>query len=692
MTRRDLTPLFDPRVIAVVGASDDPTRIGGRPIAHMGRSGYAGRIVPVNPKYDIIQGLPAVRSLAEADGTIDLVIVAVAAKHVPQTLADAADKGARAAVIFSSGFAEVGADGAAAQDELVAMARRLGIVMLGPNCLGHYAAASGVCATFASLFERAMPPRGPLAIVSQSGAYGTHIGLLAVERGLGISHMVTTGNEADIGLADCVSHFAHDPSVNVIACYSEGLADGRAFLAAAEEARGAGKPVVMLKVGRSAEGQDAARSHTASVAGDDRVFGELVAEAGVLRVDTTAELMEAAYTLSRRPPVAGRRLGVISVSGGACVLMADAARASALELPALPEAAQRRLREAIPMGAVRNPVDTTGNAINDMSVIVTAMRTMLAEGEMDAVAAFFLNWAASPTIGARLRAAIAEAARGYEDRTIAIVMTAEEHRSEFEAMGMLVFDDPSHAMRALGRSAWVGEALARPPRSAPPVGTPATLPERVDEAEATALLSAVGVPMVDVHVAADAEAAAALAQRLNGPAAVKVLSPDIAHKSDVGGVRLGVTGAAALAEAADAVLAAARRAAPQAEVRGVLVAPMVSGGVELILGGRRDPAFGPVVVIGLGGLFVELFEDVAIAAAPVDKDGALRLLRRLRGWPLLAGARGRPPVDVEAIAAAIARFSMFFAANVATLASAEVNPLVAFPDRVLGLDAAFTRG
>lgn len=694
MAFRDLTPLFEPRAVAIVGASDDPTRIGGRPVAYMKRSGFDGAIVPVNPKYAIIQDLPAVARLADAPGPVDLVVVAVAAQHVPQTLDDAAAKGARAAVVFSSGFAELGAEGAARQAALVEQAERLGIRMIGPNALGIYAARSGVCATFASLFERAMPPAGPLAIVSQSGAYGTHLGVLALERGLGISHMITTGNEASVGVADCLAHLAGDPDVSVIACYSEGIADGRAFLEAAGLARAAGKPVVMLKVGRSAEGQDAARSHTASVAGDDRVFGDLVAEAGVLRVDTTEELMEAAYTLSRRPPLAGRRLGIVSVSGGACVLMADAARAAGFELPPMPDAAQAKVREKVPMGAVKNPVDTTGNAINDMSIISIAVRTMLQDGGYDAVAGFFLNWAASPTIGPRLRAAIADAAKGFEDRTLAIAMTASEHRAEFEALGMLVFEDPSNTLRALGRSAWVAEAMARS-RSAPvEAGPAADIPERIDEAQASALLARAGVPMVEAHVAADPDAAAAVAERLGGAVALKVLSPDIAHKSDVDGVRLGLTGREAVQRAATEVLEAAARNAPHADVRGVLVAPMVTGGTEIILGGRRDPCFGPVVVVGLGGVFVEIFEDIAIAAAPVAEEDAARMLKRLRGWPLLDGARGRPKADVAGLAVAIARFSEFFAANAGTLSSAEINPLIVqgAGEGVVGLDAAFVRG
>lgn len=691
MTFRDLTPLFEPRSVAIVGASDDPGRIGGRPLKYMQNSGFTGRLIPVNPKYDTVQSLPAVRSLADADGEIDAIVVAVAERFVPETLRQAAEKGTRAAVIFSSGYAEVGEDGAAKQAALVEEAERLGIRVLGPNCLGLYVAQSGMCGTFASLFERSMPPRGPLAIVSQSGAYGTHIGLIARERGLGISHMVTTGNEADVSVADCIAHFARDPAVEVIACYSEGLKDGRAFLAAAEEARAAGKPVVILKVGRTAEGQSAAQSHTASVAGDDRVFTELAANAGVLRVDTTEELMEAAYTLSRSKPLGGRRVGVMSVSGGACVLMADAARHAGLELPEMPADAQARLAEVIPMGAVRNPIDTTGNAINDMSIVSTALSEMLGAGNHDAVTGFFLNWPASPTVGARLREAIAKGRAGHEGVTLALATNAAAHRDEFEAAGILIYEDPSHTMRALGRSAWVGEALAGPARSAPAAGRTVEIPVRIDEAEGAAILTEAGVAMAEVHVAKTPDEAAALAQRLDGPAAVKILSPDILHKSDIGGVRLGVEGAEGLRRAATDILDNARGRAPEAELRGVLVAPMVSGGVELILGARVDATFGPVVAIGLGGVFVEIFEDVVIAAAPVSADAVRQLLPRLKGFALLTGARGRAPADLDALAQTIERFSAFFAANAETLASAEINPLLALPDRAVGLDAAFER-
>lgn len=687
-----LSAFFEPRSIMFVGASNDPSRIGGRPLAYCLRDGFSGAVHAVNPGRDTVQGVRAHRDIASIDtDEIDLAILAIPARDVPRALRDAAAKRVRAAVILSSGFAEIGEEGAALQAEALDIARANAMRLVGPNSLGLIGNGNGVCATFSSVIEIGPMRDGPLAIVSQSGAYGAHLAMLALDRGIGISRFATTGNEADVTIADLIDHMAGDPAVGVIGCYSEGIADGRAFLAAVERARVAGKPIVMMKVGRSVAGSKAAQSHTASLAGDDAVFDAVAREAGIERVDTTAEFVDLLYTLSRRPPVPGNRLGIVTVSGGAGVLMADAASDHGFVLPPMPDAAQARLKAAIPFGSVANPVDTTAQAMNDLSLVGQAIETMLDDAGYDAVAGFFMNWPDSPALGPKLRAAITDAIAGRSDRTMAIAMNASADTVRaFDDAGLLVFDDPSHAIAALGASRRIGEAMRR---SASEVqhGTivASPLPPRLDEHRASRLLSAAGVPMANLTYATTPDEVGAIVDALSGPAVLKILSPDIQHKSDIGGVVLGLNDGDAARGAARSMLDGCRVAYPDAEYRGFLVGPMARGEVELLLGGRIDPVFGPVIACGLGGVFVEIFKDVAIAVAPLDEARAEAMLRSLKGWPLLDGARGKPRADVAAAAAAIAAFSRFVAAHADMIVSVEVNPLLvrAQGHGVIGLDA-----
>ncbi|MBN2973366.1 acetate--CoA ligase family protein [Roseomonas aeriglobus] len=691
----DLDVFFQPRSIAFVGASDDPQRIGGRPLAYSLRDGFEGAMFPINPGRKTVQGLSAWPSLDAVPETIDLTVLAIPAAEVPAAVRAAGARGARGAVILSSGFAEIGAEGAELQAAMLDAARENGMRVIGPNSLGLIANGRGVCATFSSVIETGAMLPGKLAIVSQSGAYGAHLAMLALARGIGISRFVTTGNEADVTLADCIAHMADDPAVDVIGCYSEGIDDGRAFLTAVERARRAGKPIVMMKVGRSADGRAAAQSHTASVAGDDAVFSAAAASAGIVRVDTTQEFVDLLYTLDRRPPVGGSGLGIITVSGGAGVLMADAAAHYGFRLPPLGAAAQSKLKAAIPFGSATNPVDTTAQAMNDLSLVGNAIRTMIDDAQYDAVVGFFMNWPDSPALGPRLRAAIADALDGRAGRTVAVAMNAGPETIEaFDRAGMLVFDDPSHAIRALAGSRWIGEALAAEPAPEPRLTAAVTLPTgALDERQVGLLLSEAGVPMAQSYHAADSDAVAAAVAALDRPAVLKILSPDIAHKSDIGGVVLNLTDADTARRAAETMLMTVRAATPDVELRGFLVGPMERGEVELLLGGRIDPVFGPIVVCGLGGIFVEIFHDVAIGLAPIDPAGARRLLQSLHAWPLLNGARGRPAADVDAAAEAIAAFSRFVAAQADDITSVEINPLLvrAAGLGVVGLDAAIER-
>ncbi|TPG56970.1 CoA-binding protein [Roseomonas nepalensis] len=678
--------MLSPRSVAVIGASDDPTRIGGRPLSYMISRGFAGPVWPVNPKRDRVQGLAAFPDVDALPGVPDAAIVAV-----PGALAEAAvealgRRGCPAAIVFTAGYAEVDEAGQAAQARLVSIARGHGMRLLGPNCLGLFNAPLGYFPIFTASFENGwpaepLPGRGRVGIASQSGAYGTHLFGAARNRGIATPVVVTTGNEAEVTLGDVIGWMAEDDGIEVIAAYSEGVREGPRFLEALEAARRARKPVVMMKVGRSALGAHAARSHTASIAGDDAVTGAVLEEFGVHRARNTEEMLDVAYAATPRIYPARNTLGVVSISGGAGVMISDAAEEQAMPMPPMPEDAQERLRVLIPYCNPANPVDCTAQVFNDMTLVGAFARAMVEDGGYTSLIAFFTQVGASPSLAAKLRAQLNAVRADHPDRLwVLSVLAPPERVREYEADGYLVFEDPSRAVVALAAQGRFGAAFARPPRAAVPLPT-VTLPaEAPDEAGAKRLLEEAGLPAVPEAATAGVEEAVEAARRIGFPVVMKLLSPDILHKSEVGGVLLGVADEAAVRAGHARLMANAAANAPSARVTGILVARQVSGAVEVALGIARDPVFGPVAMVGLGGVFIEVLRDVALRRCPVDVTEAEAMIRSLRGFPLLDGARGRPRADVPALARALSALSAFAAAAGERLASVDVNPVLVLPE------------
>jgi acyl-CoA synthetase (NDP forming) len=673
-----LDRLMAPRSVAVVGASSDPTRIGGRPIAYMRAAGFP-RILPINPNRAEVQGLPAYPGVAALPEVPDVAIVAVPGELAQQALEDLGALGVRAAVVFTAGFAEVGE--AHAQDRLLATARRHGMRMLGPNALGLFNARIGYYATFSASLEGGTPLPGRIGIASQSGAYGTHLFAAARARGMGTPLCVTTGNEADVTLADAIGWMAEDDGIDVIAAYSEGVRDGAGFVAALAAARRARKPVVIMKVGRSALGRQAAQSHTASLAGDDAVFDAVCADFAVVRARTTEALLDVAHTATRRIYPVRNTLGVITVSGGAGVLISDAAEALGLAMPAMPQDAQARLRGLLPFASPANPVDCTAQVFNDMSLVGRFADEMVDAGGYGSVLAFFSQTGDAPSIAPALRAQLNATKARHPDRLFVMSVLASDARvREYEADGFVVIADPTRAVVAIHAMGALGDAFARAPDAPAPVVAGVALPDVApDEAAAKRLLAAAGIAGVPECACASAEAAVAAACGFGFPVVMKILSADIAHKSEIGGVLLDVGDAAAVRAGYATLLARAARHAPRARVDGVLVARQVSGGTECILGVTRDPQFGPVALFGLGGVYAEVLDDVALHRCPFGPDVAERMIRSIRGAPLLLGARGRPPADIAALAAMLSRLSAFAAAAGPRLAGVDLNPVFALP-------------
>lgn len=683
-----ISALLSPRVVAVVGASADATRIGGRPIAAMLAAGFKGRILPVNPNRGEVQGLPCFASVAELPEAPDASLIAVPARQAPEVVAALGEKGCRSVTLFSAGFAETGAEGRKAQDEVLAIARRYGMRLLGPNTLGVYNVGCGYYGTFSSSLEVAFPLPGRIGIASQSGAFGAHLAGVARMRGIGASVLVTTGNEADVTIADAIVWMAVSDAVDVICAYQEAFSDGQRLIAALETARAAGKPVFILKSGRSQLGAAAAASHTASVTGDDAVAEAVLAEHGVIRVRDTEQMLDFAYAAQHRIYPVGNTLGVITVSGGAGIVAADEAEIAGLPMPAMPAGAQARLKEILPFASPSNPLDCTAQALNDLSLFETFTRAALAEGGYRSVLCFLTYVAGSATLSGRLFESLRTLRSEFPGRLFALcIIASDEICKAYEDEGFLIFNDPSRAVRAIAALGRVGDMLATKPQKRPTVPS-IVLPEQSpDEFAAKALLSKFGLGAPPERLVQSADDAVKVAAELGFPVVLKIVSPDIVHKTDIGGVRLGIKDAEGVRAAYSSVMEDVSKAALEARVSGVLVGRQLSGGVECLMGISRDPVFGPVAAFGLGGIFVEILKDVTIRACPFDEATAQEMILSIRSAKILRGARGRAPADIAALAAMLSRLSVFAAGAGPRLRAIDLNPVLARSEGAYMLDA-----
>ncbi|MGO1121080.1 acetate--CoA ligase family protein [Rhodovibrionaceae bacterium A322] len=460
-----LKQFLSPRSVAIIGASDNPTRIGGRPVHYLKNHGYEGEIYPVNPQRETVQGLKAYTDVDSIDGPVDAAIVAVPAARVMDAVQACADKGVKGCIVLSSGFAELSEAGGKAQDDLTSLARESGMRIFGPNCLGSVNVHERFFATFSGVIARQEPLMGGLSLVTQSGAFGSHLYGLAQDAGLGLRYMMTTGNECDVQVADGIQVCAEDPKTSVIIAYAEGIKDGPRLIAALEAAAAAEKPVIFFKVGRSAVGAEAARAHTASDTGDDMLADAILRQYGAYRAETTEELMDIAYAATHGSRPKGKRLGLITVSGGVGVLMSDAAEAKGLDVAPLAEEAQAALVDLMPFAAARNPVDVTAQILNQLDVMPQFFSTLLEKGQYDASIVFFSSAVSTKNFADTCLAAMKELRREHPDAYIIMSILADEtQRRDYEALGFPVFADPSRAVSAIGALARFSEAFERQKR------------------------------------------------------------------------------------------------------------------------------------------------------------------------------------------------------------------------------------
>lgn len=684
-----LAPFFSPAAVAVLGASDDPTRVGGRPLHGMRLAGYAGAVYPVNPRHASVQGLRCYPDLDAIPESVDLALVALPAHAVRDTVLRCAARGVRAVTIFSSGFAEMGAQGAALERDIAAIAAQSGMRVLGPNCMGTLNPARGFVGTFTSTIGDVPPEPGSVSVASQSGAFAAHLFTLLRRLAVGIDLWAATGNQSDVDLADCIEHMALSPATRVIVVCVEGVRDGPRFAAALAVARAHGKAVVALKLGASPLGAAAVASHTAVLAGSEAVFAAVLRAHGAFRAETVDELVNLAYALSFPHAPRDRTLVVASVSGGFGALLADAADHAGLTLPTLPEATQQRLREQVPFAATRNPLDLTAQFINDTGVIEPMLDRVLADTAPGAVVLYLGASGEIPALIARLLPTLERLAQRHSGQLVVLcALTSREHRRALQEAGYLVVEDPHRAIAAcaaLARHALVPSTAPDPMAAGDCVAPALTWGTAPNEAEAKAWLAAAGIAVPASRSVTGADDAIAAARALGYPVALKMLSARVAHKSDIGGVVLDVGDDAAVAAAYAELHAQARRHGVH-PLDGVLVESMAGGGVEMIVGTRTDPVFGPMVSVGFGGIFVDTLRDVSLHPAPVTAAQAGAMITGLAGYPILAGARGRR-FDLAALAHAVARVSELADAARDAVAEIEINPFLLRAEGGVALDA-----
>ena len=698
-SKTEIDVFFYPKSIAVVGASKKPGSIG-RAIVENLLESYKGGIYPVNPKYDEILGLRAYPNLSSLPEPPELVVVAVRAEATPPIVEEAGRVGAKGVIVVSGGFAESGEKGRMLQEQLKAIIKRYGMRLIGPNCIGVYNALSGVDTFFLPKDRMKRPHKGPIAIISQSGAFLASIMDWAADEGIGISKAVNFGNKIDVDEVDLLEYFAEDEHIRVIVMYLESInpGRGRAFIEAARRVTEAGKSVVVLKAGRTGAGAAAAASHTAALAGDYAVYRAAFKQARVIEVDEPIKLFDMAKALARLTPPRGPRVGIVTNAGGPGVIAADRLAELGLVVPRFTEELKARLRQFFPERvAVGNPVDLTGDATPED--FERAMKVVIESDEVDMLMVLALMQ--PPTMHERIADIIADVAWRHRDKPVVTVTIGSEYakrmREYLENRGIPVYDFPDKAANALyalyrcSTCRWGARPCGETYESLGAV-VPGDARERAEriiaealkrgggkllEHEAFAVLEAYGLPVPRYCLARDRSEVASCLEEAGAPAVAKVVSPDVIHKSDVGGVILGIKSIEEAERAFDKISRSLAAHKPDARFVGVLYQQMVPEGLEVIVGPRRDQTFGPVLLFGLGGVLVEAIRDVSIRVAPIEPCEALEMITDIKGRRLLEGYRGMPPRDKRALAGVILKIARLML-DIPQVRELDLNPVMSY--------------
>ncbi len=693
----ELRRLLHPQSVAVIGASARPGSFGERVL--LNQQNYSGRTYPVNARYDRIGEATCYPSVGALPEVPDCAVITAARDAVEVIVLDCVKAGVGGVIIFASGYAEMGReDRTAAQERLAAIARETGLRIVGPNCIGVVNAVLDSRITFMNITPIPPPRPNAVGIISQSGALGMALAQ-AVVRGASFSHVMTSGNSCDVDMADFVSYLADDPACTAIACVFEGMAAPERLLIAADYAWQRDKPLVVYKMATGEEGAAAAISHTGSLAGSHASYRAVFQHAGAVLVESYESLVETASFFAKAPPPKAKGAAVVAASGGAAIMAADRAEQYGVPLPQPGAALHDLLVSRIPdFGAARNPCDVTGQILNDPESLNVCAGAFLNDPQYATlVVPMTYGYAASAA-----RIPVYDRLAKEAGKIVCIAWQAEwlegpGVKEAEESDRVALFRSMPSLFAALAAWTWRADkrAATREAIAPTPVETlsaarkliAATKGRTLTEREAKAALALYGVPVVGEHLSQTADEAVAAADRLGYPVVLKVESPDLPHKTEAGVICLNLRNAEETRAGYDAVMANAKRVVPPPHINGVLVQPMVPQGVEMVVGARIDPLFGPLIVVGLGGILVEVLHDTALAPAPVTQEDARALLRQLKGEKLLHGFRGAPAVDLDKLADVICRISRFAADHRGAIAELDVNPLICAGERIIAVDA-----
>ncbi|MBU0494162.1 MAG: acetate--CoA ligase [Chloroflexi bacterium] len=687
-----LDMFFNPQSVAVIGASREPEKLGYGVLHNIVQYGYQGAIYPINPKADEILGLPAYPSILDTPGDVELAVIVVPGKFVPGVLRECGQKGVRGVVIISAGFRETGTAGLKAEHELMSIAREYDMRIIGPNCLGII---DTVCSLNAS-FAAGMPVPGEIAFMSQSGALCTAILDWAVATSMGFSRFVSFGNKADVSEVDLLQAWGEDDHTKVIIAYLEAITDGELFLKTARRVTHQ-KPIIAIKSGTTSAGSKAVSSHTGSLAGSEQAYETAFRQCGVIRANSVQELFDLSVAFVNQPPLQGNRVVIVTNAGGPGIMATDALEVAGLQLASLARETVDTLREYLPPAAnFYNPVDVLGDSLADR--YGQALDTVLQDANVDGAVVILTPQAMTQIvetarvigqIAPRCGKPVVSCFMGQERVSEAYPTLREAHIPNYGF--------PEHAINALGALYQYQEWLSRPE---PEILRFKVDPERahraietarddhrltLGEMEAREVIAAYGIPVPNSRLAESSDQAVQLANEIGYPVVMKIISPDILHKSDVGGVKVGMINAAEVRDAFDLIMYRARRFMPDADIWGISVQQMVPQGKELIIGVNRDPQFGPLIMFGMGGIYVEVLKDVTFRLAPLSRLDADEMIREIRTYRLLRGVRGEPPVDFKSIIEVLLRVSQLVT-DFPEIVELDINPLMALEDRAMAVD------
>jgi len=678
----DVKALLAPRSVAVIGASEDQSKFGGRVFRMLLKHGYDGAIYPINPNRPELFGLKTYPDISATPQPADMAVMAIPQPKVRSTIAACAASGVKGAIIITAKFSDAGPEGAAEEAEIVRIARGTGMRLIGPNCLGVISPANKVVLCSSPALDVDKLIESPIGFISQSGALMATIFDRAHGQGIGFSHCVSVGNQADLELCDFVEYLIDDDRTRVICSYVEGVKDPARLIRLADLARERGKPWLMVKAGRTSAGAAAAYSHTASLAGSFRALEAVCREHGIVLMDDTDAMILLAASMARFPGRHVANAAIVTTSGGGGAITADRLTDKGIPLARFSAETAARLDEVYSPGQANNPVDLGGR--KEGEAVDIAAVTMSAVADDKGVDATLFAITTAPSVSG-IAANLADAAIPGDKPFIFVLQpgkAADGARQELIKRGLPFANNLDEAIRALAGwvewSAWKQAPAAKRPAGLP-AAAPAVPPGALGEAEAKALLAAYGIPVNRGEVATDAADAGRISAGLKFPQVLKVVSADIVHKSDVGGVVLNLASAAEVEAAARTMAETIGQRQPGARIDGYLVQEMASAGIELIVGVNNDPQFGPIVMVGAGGVLVELIEDVALAPAPVSLETARAMLGRLKVAKLLGGIRGKGPADIEAAAEVIVRVGWLAHDLQSNLRELDINPLIVRP-------------